>query len=274
MKQLTFLFLILSAIIFSSCNDSSKKSKDSNASDESTKIYFNGDIITMEGESPQYLEAIVEANGKIIFKGDLKTAENKYKNAGKFDLDGKTLLPGFIEPHLHPSLAAIMLQNEIIAPYDWKLPSGTKEGVQGEQAYRSRISESIRSNASPDQIYFIWGYHQLWHGELSRDLLNEIAGNQPVGIIHRSFHEIYLNDAAIAKLGIKESDFKDNPQVEWSKGHFFEGGWLALVPKMAPILLGPNSYLKGLSTMSELLHQNGITTIARPGIPCSDFDGG
>ena len=273
MKQLTFLFFILSAVLLSSCNESSKKSKNSIASDESTKIYFNGDIITMEGESPQYLEAIVEADGNIIFAGDLKTAEKKYKNATKFDLNGKTLMPGFIEPHLHPSLAAIMLQNEIIAPYDWKLPSGTKKGVQGEQAYRDRISESIKSNAIPDQIYFIWGYHQLWHGELSRDLLNTIAGNQPVGIIHRSFHEIYLNDAAINILGIKESDFKDNPQVKWSKGHFFEGGWLALVPRMAPILLEPSSYLKGLSTMSELVSQNGITTIAEPGFPSSDFDG-
>ena len=273
MKHFTFLFFILSAILLSSCNESSKKSKNSNTSEESPKIYFNGDIITMEGESPQYLEAVVEADGKILFEGDLKTAENKYKNATKFDLDGKTLLPGFIEPHLHPSLAAIMLQNEIIAPYDWKLPSGTKKGVQGDQAYRSRISESIKSNAITDQLYFIWGYHQLWHGELSRDLLNKIAGDQPVGIIHRSFHEIYLNDAAIAKLGIKEDDFKDNPQVNWGKGHFFEGGWLALVPKMAPILLEPNSYLKGLSTMSELLRQNGITTIAEPGFPSSDFDG-
>ncbi|NVK48980.1 MAG: amidohydrolase family protein [Cyclobacteriaceae bacterium] len=270
MKPLTFLFFILSTVLLSSCNESLKKSKNT---DDPAIIYYGGDIITMEGETPQYSESVVVANGKIIYEGDLKTAENRYKNSTKFNLDGRTLLPGFIEPHLHPSLAAIMLQNEIIAPYDWKLPSGTKEGVQREQAYRNRISESIKSNAILDQIYFIWGYHQLWHGELSRDLLNTIAGNQPVGIIHRSFHEIYLNDAAITKLGIKESDFINNPQVNWSKGHFFEGGWLALVPKMAPILLEPTSYLKGLSTMSELLRQNGITTIAEPGFPSSDFDG-
>ena len=103
--------------------------------------------------------------------------------------------------------------------------------------------------------------------------MNEIAGDQPVGIIHRSFHEIYLNDAAIAKLGIQEADFSGNPQVEWAKGHFYEGGWLALVPKMSPILLEPTGYLEGLSTMSKLLLKNGITTIAEPGFPSSDFDG-
>ena len=94
-----------------------------------------------------------------------------------------------------------------------------------------------------------------------------------MGIIHRSFHEIFLNDAAIDALGIEERDFAGNPQVNWSKGHFYEGGWLALVPRMAPILLEPGSYLQGLSTMSELLLQNGITTIAEPGFPSADFDG-
>jgi predicted amidohydrolase YtcJ len=236
-------------------------------------IYYNGDIITMEGSKPTYAQAVVEQNGKIVYVGQKEKAVRQFKKANLFDLDGKILIPGLIEPHLHPSLAAIMLQNEIIAPYDWKLPSKTKTGVQGQDAYRKRISESIQSNAKKDELYFIWGYHQLWHGEISRDVLNEIAGDQPVGIIHRSFHEIYLNDAGITKLGIQEADFANNPQVEWAKGHFYEGGWLALVPKMAPILLEPTSYLEGLNSMSQLLLKNGITTIAEPGFPSSDFDG-
>ena len=70
-------------------------------------------------------------------------------------------------------------------------------------------------------MYFIWGYHQLWHGELSRDLINAITTDKPVGIIHRSFHEIYLNDAAISLLGISEDDFKGNPQVDMGKRTLF-----------------------------------------------------
>jgi predicted amidohydrolase YtcJ len=264
-----FLF-VLGLFLFLSCKEENKtKTKGNTAT-----IFFNGDIITMEGDKPNYAEAVVQSEGRIIFIGSKDDAFDKFEGkADEYDLNGKTLLPGLIEPHLHPSLAAIMLQNEIIAPYDWKLPSGTKKGVQGKEAYRQRITESIKNNAKGDKLYFIWGYHQLWHGELNREFLNDIAGDKPVGIIHRSFHEIFLNDAAIAKLGIKESDFEGNPQVNWAKGHFFEGGWLALVPKMAPILLEPTSYLQGLSTMSELLLQNGITTIAEPGFPSSDFDG-
>ena len=262
-----FLFAMLAAFLFS-CKENQKSIPGSSTA----TIYHNGDIVTMEGAEAIYAEAVVEQDGKIVFAGNEDQAKKEYPDAIEFDLKGQTLVPGLIEPHLHPSLAAMMLQNEIIAPYDWKLPSGIKKGVQGHDAYIKRITESIKANAQPEKMYIIWGYHQLWHGELSRDLLNQIAGDQPVGIIHRSFHEIFLNDAAINAIGIQESDFDGNPQVNWSKGHFYEGGWLALVPLMSPILLEPQSYLQGLSTMSELLLQNGITTIAEPGFPSADFD--
>ena len=266
---------IICTVLLSACNPQPTEqiaSPNEVASDMT--VYHNGAILTMADKEPSKVEAIIEQAGKIIFVGSL-TAAKQRADAGAtyFDLKGSTLMPGLIEPHLHPSLAAVMLQNEIIAPYDWKLPSGIKRGVSGEKEYRQRITQSITNNANANDIYFIWGFHQLWHGEMSRELLNQIAGEQPVGIIHRSFHEIFLNDAAINKLGINAEDFAGNPQVEWEKGHFFEGGWLALVPIMAPVLLEPEKYRKGLATMSAILQQNGITTIAEPGFPSSDFDG-
>lgn len=236
-------------------------------------LYFNGPIITMCGDEVTIEEALVEDAGQIVYVGSLSEAREKAGlNATEYNLAGDTLLPGFIEPHLHPSLAAIMLQNEIIAPYDWELPSGVKKGVSGQDNYRNRISDSINQNAKTDEIYFIWGFHQLWHGELSREILNQIAGDKPVGVIHRSFHEIYLNDAGIEFLKLAEEDFANNPQVNWEKGHFYEGGWLAVVPAMAPVLLEPTKYRQGLAVMTQILRLNGITTIAEPGFPSSDFD--
>ncbi len=236
-------------------------------------IYFGGDIITMDGDELELAEAVVSQNEEIVYVGPLSEAKLEFPEATEHNLKGNTLMPGFVEPHVHPSLAATMLPNEIIAPYDWVLPNLTKKGVTGHEAYMERITNSITNNAKEGEMYFIWGYHQLWHGELSRDMINAITKDKPVGIIHRSFHEIYLNDAAITLLGITEDDFKGNPQVEWEKGHFFEGGWLELVPKMAPIMLEPTRYMKGLGIMTQLIQQNGITTVAEPGFPSSDFDG-
>jgi len=272
MRQVILATLIL--FVLAGCGqDAPAPAPDLVESDPPVTLYHNGTVLTMAGNEPSMAEALVEENGRIVFVGKLNEAR---KRAGAlavdFDLHGATLMPGFIEPHLHPSLAAIMLQNEIIAPYDWNLPSGIKKGVSGEGDYRERIARSIKENAKPGELYFVWGFHQLWHGSISRDLLNQIAGDQPVGIIHRSFHEIYLNDAAIALLGIKEDDFAGNPQVDWENGHFYEGGWLALVPAMSPVLLEPERYRRGLATMTAILKQNGITTIAEPGFPSSDFD--
>ena len=236
-------------------------------------LYYGGNIITMEGEDVAYVEAVVERDGKIIYVGDRPGAINNF--AGKtieVDLKGKTMMPGFIEPHLHPSIAAILLSGDIVAPHDWHVPEGLKKGVEGHEAYIERIKASIAKNVSEGEVLFIWGYHQLWHGELSREILNEISPDIPVAIIHRSFHEIFVNDRAIDLFGIKEEEFKDNPQVDWDKGHFYEGGWLALVPKIAPRLINPERYKRGLADMTKIIRKNGVTTIAEQGFPTSNFD--
>jgi predicted amidohydrolase YtcJ len=236
-------------------------------------IYYGGDILTMEGNKPTYAEAVAIKNGKILLVGTkVKVGEFEGEKTVMNDLKGKTMMPGFIEPHIHPSIAASMLPNEIIAANDWILPGVTKKAVVGHEAYIKRVTESIRANAKPSEPYLIWGYHQLWHGELNREMLNKIAPNQPVGIIHRSFHEIFVNDAFIKKFNLKEADYKGNPQVDWKKGHFFEGGWFALVPKIGSLFFNPEKYKKGLEMMSQIIHQNGITTVCEPGFPSSSFE--
>jgi len=272
----SFLILVALVLLLMACNDKPKGDKVEAVAEPyqlQQTIYYNGDIITMEGDDAKYAEAVVQREGKIIFVGNKAEAFKKFEGkAREHDLNGETMMPGFIEPHLHPSIAATVLPNEIVAPYDWVLPTETKKGVSGHENYIARITESININATKEAIYFIWGYHQLWHGELNREMLNKIAGNKPVGIIHRSFHEIFVNDAAIKMMGINEEEFKDNPQVDWEKGHFYEGGWLALVPKIGNLFFAKDKYISGLEQMTQLLLKNGITTIAEPGFPSSNFD--
>ncbi len=265
-----FLFILLFTLVTVSCNTEKKEnSYKTNSSDQT--IYFGGDIITMEGDNAEYVESIVSDKDKIVFVGKKAEAFKKYKNAQKFDLKGQTMMPGFIEPHLHPSIAALMLPNETIAPFSWNKPGETTKAAKTPETYRALLQEAIDNKAQLDKMFFVWGYHQLWHGDLSREMLNKMAPDKPVGVIHRSFHEIFLNDKAIELFNITEDDFKGNPQVEWKKGHFYEAGWLLLLPKIGNILLDPVSYKKGLSMMTQLMLRNGVTTIAEPGFPSSDF---
>ncbi len=262
------LYLVVLLALLAGCN------KDTGTAVQAQKtIYSGGDIITMNGSSLEYAEAVVIDQDRIVFVGTSAEANSHYPKSKHHLLNGSTMMPGFIEPHVHASLAATILPNEIIAPYDWVLPGETKKGVTGHDAYMQRLTESVTAKATANKIFFVWGYHQLWHGALSRSLLNGISTEQPIAVLHRSFHEVYLNDAAIDAMNINESDFIDNPQVDWDKGHFYEGGWMALAPRMAPLLLDSSSYMKGLGMMTQLIRKNGITTIAEPGFPSVSFEG-
>ena len=65
-----------------------------------SRLYYNGDIITMcsKDDKPS---AIVTQNDEIVYVGDYETARNTYKEAEMVNLDGKTIMPGFIDPHSH-----------------------------------------------------------------------------------------------------------------------------------------------------------------------------
>ena len=236
-------------------------------------IIHGGPIIPMSNPNrASYHEAIAINKNKIIFVGSINEAIKRNPNAIEINLKGKTLLPGFIEPHVHPSLAAIILPNKIIAPFEWSLPNGLSQAAQSHSEYMKILSTTVSNHSSLEKVLFSWGYHQLWHGQISRDLLNKVSSNIPLVIIHRSFHEAYLNDKAIQLFNIKKSNFTNHPQVNWEKGHFFEAGFASIIPMLSKHLLEPKRYLRGLAMMSEIIQRNGITTIAEPGFPNINFE--
>ncbi len=101
----------------------------------------------MEGEEPTYVEAVIERDGKIIYAGKKPGAVNNF--AGKIlevDLQGKTMMPGFIEPHAHPvSIGAFILANDIVAPHDWHMPHKSYPGVSGKDNYLKAVKNIIEA---------------------------------------------------------------------------------------------------------------------------------
>lgn len=64
-------------------------------------IIYNGDIITMEDSSVQ-VEAVAIRNGTIVAVGsETEILAMVGSNTSIMDLDGRTLLPGFIDSHTH-----------------------------------------------------------------------------------------------------------------------------------------------------------------------------
>ncbi|MFN5646454.1 MAG: amidohydrolase family protein, partial [Sphingobacteriales bacterium] len=98
---LTVIMLLLASCGSSGSNDQANNDSSKRSSTAAT-MYYGGDIITMEGDSAQYAEALVEKDGKILFVG---AKDEAMKAAGDghtmVDLEGKTMLPGFIDGHSH-----------------------------------------------------------------------------------------------------------------------------------------------------------------------------
>src|SRR5690606_29192416 len=109
------LFLFLSLALLSNCKTKESVSVDS--------IYYNGDILTMEGDEPQYVEAVAVKDGKILFAGSLQEV-NQYKGSETTmnDLQSKTLLPGFIDAHRHISYAVFCLTKKRASPPATSVP--------------------------------------------------------------------------------------------------------------------------------------------------------
>ena len=225
-------------------------------------VVYTADLIrTMEPALPTATAVAVE-DGMIVAVGDegslqpLIDARN-----GRIDrqFSEDIVLPGFIDPHVHPALPAVLTQFPFLAPDDWSLPTGEFPGETTPEGYHARLRELAaqhRDNAAP---FITWGYHPLWHGEIWRDDLNEMFGEQPVMLWHRSFHELIGNDAAWDRLGVTEADAQMEEGANWARGHFYENGLKAVVPKLG-FVFAPQRFGGGMFNFLAMLHQAGVTT--------------
>jgi len=240
-------------------------------------IYFGGDIITMEGDKPNYVEAVIERDGKIIYAGEKAGAVNNF--AGKtleVDLKGQTMMPGFIEPHAHPvSIGGFILANDIVAPHEWRMPQKTYPGVSGKENYLKAVKDIIDSKTDRTKTVLIWGYHKSWHGQITLKDIDSVTGDVPTIIWQRSTHEIYLNSACVKKYGVKKGDLseEDNAQADWENFHFWERAYQMMKGTKLSPFFGDQEMLKlGMDRISQLMLQNGLTAMTEPSFPNSTFE--
>ncbi|WP_268124785.1 amidohydrolase [Roseivirga pacifica] len=194
MKTITHTILALLLIAVAAC-DSRKNDQNSN-----TKIYSGGDIITMQGDSPKYVEAIVVKDDKISFTGSLIDAkENAGSGYTSYDLMGKTLLPGFIDGHAHfAAFSAQAIGAQILPPPD---------------AEAKNIPELIKIlkdwNTPENRALTNWIFGMGFDDSVLEEKrfptkhdLDKVSTEYPVMIIHISGHFIVVNSKGLEELGI------------------------------------------------------------------------
>lgn len=234
-------------------------------------IFVARSFITMDDEHPR-VSAVAVQDGVIVAVGEVDEVMDAVGLEHTVDetFAEHTVITGFIDQHLHPFLAASTLTTEIIAPEDWVLPERVHRAASTPAEFDERIV-AAHGRLNDDDWLFSWGYHSLWHGDLSRQRLDALVGDRPCAIWQRSVHEWYINSAATEALGITPELMSGwglaSEQLDVERGHYWENGWmLALGRFLMPVFLTEERMRVGLHQLVEYLHMNGVTAINEPGI--------
>ena len=162
-----------------------------------TTLYFGGPIVTLE--EPQYAQALVERGGRIAYVGDREEAERLAgPGARRVDLEGRALLPAFLDPHSH-LLACAYARLQV--------PLGECAGW-GE--ITDRLAKHVQERGiQPGEWVKGTGYDQnaLTEGAApDRFCLDRACPHNPVVIQHASGHAGVFNTLALERLGALNGD--------------------------------------------------------------------
>ena len=241
-------------------------------------VYTAKKIITMNDSWPEGT-AVAVRDGIILEVGSLASLE-PWLDGG---LDGEAyhidhrfseniIMPGLIDPHLHPIMAAVLLPMQFITGLEWHFPWENIPATTTSEAFVKQLEcyrDECRDQTEP---FFTWGYHKHWHGEINRQLLDEIFGDKPAVVWQRSFHEVYLNSAMMKQLGISKESVEGREQIDFENGHFYENGLGFAIAKLNSIIMSPTWIDKGLDRLKQLVHFGGQTTVGDMAVGIFDFD--
>jgi predicted amidohydrolase YtcJ len=170
------------------------------AAPPAARVYFGGDILTMRGDTPEYVPALVVRNGRIAYVGAKKTAlQLAGKSAQKIDLRGRTLLPGFVDGHSHLLMYAESLEQANLAPPPVGKVQSIADILQALREIKARL-------ALDDQAVLVgFGYDPDALAEQRHPTAADIDAvfpTNPVVLKHVSGHMMVANSAALRLAGI------------------------------------------------------------------------
>lgn len=219
--------------------------------------FSGGRILTMNRSEPE-VQAIIFQNGKILAAGQREIIQS-YENVTTIDLKGKTLIPGFIDSHIHLSFGAFLPE--------WV----DLHGCSSKEEVLSKMK--MYADAHPQTEWIVgFPWFDLHYGgyDISREELDDAIASKPAILIHTSFHTLLANTKACNKVGInQESQDPDSGIIEKREDGEVSGVLLeaACVPVLAQALsISTRRYADLIERAARDLHRFGITAIHDPGV--------
>jgi len=172
--------------------DTSAEKQSTGPTAASTAVYYSGDILTMAGDSAQYVDALAIADGKILYAGTKAEAISRAgTGATLIDLQGKTLLPGFIDAHGH------------MINYGKNLTWAGLRGSTSVDDVVARMTAQVGKTPA-DQWIIGFGYNKNGMTEKrppSAEELDKVSSDRPVLIMDASGHAGSINTVLMKLVG-------------------------------------------------------------------------
>lgn len=218
-------------------------------------LFYNGTVITMEEEL--YAEAVLVEDGIIAGVGSLDTLLGQAAaDARKVDLNGRTLMPAFIDPHSHFSAYANSL-----------LQAALDETVNFEEI-TEKIQDFIKKKQLPKGQWVVAkGYDHNALAEQahpSREVLDAAAPDNPVIIQHKSGHVGVFNTAALELLHVTEDTKAPDGGVIGKKdgkltGYMEEAAFMKYLKEIP--MSSVEELMEAYEKTQQVYASHGITTI-------------
>ena len=226
------------------------------------RIIHGGPIVTVNPAQPE-AEAVAITAGRIVAVGsETEVMKHKGEATEVIDLDGKSLVPGFVDGHSHFfSLVDVQTQALCASP-----PAGQCRSVADVIATLKEMQ--TRRKLGPGQFVIGFGYDPDLLAERrppTKQELDAAFPENPVILVHVSSHGAMLNSKALSIYGINAATptptggvIGREPGSNEPNGLLFETAFLPIFAKVP----GPDGdeAIELLKTGQELYLREGITT--------------
>lgn len=165
-------------------------------------IFYGGPIVTVNEKLPE-VSALAVRDGSILAVGD--ATEILKAHSGEVtqmvNLKGRTLMPGFVEPHVHISLTSIT-ENLTLNLSNFSLPYDTVDSILAKlRAYKDTLPEGswiLAFGVDPSRTVPVMT-------ELTADILDKVSTTNPIFVVNQSGHIAYVNHKALEMAGITDT---------------------------------------------------------------------
>lgn len=162
-------------------------------------IFYGGPIVTVNAKNEE-VQALAVQNGKIVAVGNKDAITKEWQSSATkvIDLQGQTLMPGFVEPHVHIIITSVF-EGIGLNLSNFTLPYDTKETL---------ITKMKAHLKTIPQGGWLFGFGvdpsrtTPFMAELNADDLDQVSRDVPIFIVNQSGHIGYVNHKAIEIAGV------------------------------------------------------------------------